>query len=556
MSLKVSTEPKENRQLTMNIEVDQERVEKELKKAARKLAGQVRIPGFRKGKAPYNVILRQVGIGALYEEFVDELGQEVYREAIEQENIDPYATASLDNIDLEPLRYTLTIPLTPEIKLGDYRSLRVEQPTFAVDEETVQSRLKELLERQSGYEAVSRPSQYGDLISIDVRAVVLDDAGNETDTVVMDEQDWDVTPDQENPMEPAGFDEQLVGMNAGEDKTFEITWPEDSPSMYAGKKVRFTLAVHKIQTYQQPELTDELAQSMGEYETADALVESIRASLREEQEDEANDAYLEKVLGELVAMSELDYPPAAIELQIDQMLRNTDMQMRQMGLQGISQYLQLVGRSPAEYRASQRESAERMLRNGLAIAEVASAEKLSVSEAEFAERLGSMFGALPEDATDEQKQQRQELLEMMQSEGNRGPLEDQIMTEKSIERILAIARGEEIPALAEEPAADTTAADTTAETGVDAPVSDAEGESVPVAEAVAVSGEESESERGLRLTECKRTIRAIHTVWRYNALYSTGENSITAMAMSRYAGVLQPPIAHSESGENYGEPQI
>ena len=101
-------------------------------------------------------------------------------------------------------------------------------------------------------------------MTIDVRGVVLDDEGNETDTVVFDEEDWDVTPDEENPMEPAGLDAALQGLSTGEEKSFELAWPEDSPSMYAGSTVRFGVKVHKIQSYEAPpEMTDEIAQSVG-----------------------------------------------------------------------------------------------------------------------------------------------------------------------------------------------------------------------------------------------------------------------------------------------------
>ena len=128
MALKVTKELKENRQLAMTVEVDQERVNQEMRKAARKVGNQYRIPGFRKGKAPYNIILQYVGQEALYQEFVEDLGQEMYKAAIEQEEIEPYATASLDDVQFEPLRYTLTVPLDPEIELGDYRGLRIEEP--------------------------------------------------------------------------------------------------------------------------------------------------------------------------------------------------------------------------------------------------------------------------------------------------------------------------------------------------------------------------------------------------------------------------------------------
>src|SRR5262245_17399089 len=116
MSLKVTTEPRENRQLAVTIEVDQARVDQELRKAARKVAQDYRIPGFRKGKAPYHVVVQQVGLPNLYREFVDTLAEEVYKDAIAQEHIQPYAQASLEDMKLQPMTYTLLVPLDPEVK--------------------------------------------------------------------------------------------------------------------------------------------------------------------------------------------------------------------------------------------------------------------------------------------------------------------------------------------------------------------------------------------------------------------------------------------------------
>ncbi|MEZ4639424.1 MAG: trigger factor [Caldilineaceae bacterium] len=428
-------------------------------------------------------MVRHVGVGALFEEFVDDLGQEVYREAIEQESIDPFAVASLDNIEMEPLRYSLTIPLAPEVKLGDYRSVRVDEPEIEVDEEVVQARIDEVLERQADYKTVERAGEYGDLITIDVRAVVLDDEGNETDTIVLDETDWDVTPDEENPMEPAGFDEELLGISAGEEKTFDIAWPEDSPSMYAGNNVRFQVKVHEIKAYITPELTDEVAQEIGEYETAEAFIESVRDAVREEQKAEAEAEYFNTVMDQLVEISELDYPPAAVEMQIDQMLRNTDQQLRQMGLQGIQHYLQLVGRSANDYREEQREQAESNLRRGLVLDEIAKAEQIKAKKSEFESRLEDIFGPLNEDAGDDERESREGVLAMMRQEGNRHMIEEQIISEKTVERVLAIARGDEVP----EPGADND--DEDEEEAEEAPVAEADAEAVEaeIAEAEADS---------------------------------------------------------------------
>jgi trigger factor len=168
-------------------------------------------------------------------------------------------------------------------------------------------------------------------------------------------------------------------------------------------------------------------------------------------------------------MSELDYPPAAVELQIDQMVRNTDMQLRQMGLQGMQQYLELVNQSMEQYRDSLREQAEKFLRRNLIIAQIAEAEQLTASDEEFEEHMASMLGEESEEETEERKKSRQDLIEAMRRQPNREAIDDQIISEKAIERILAIARGEEVPepdaqaapAEVESSTAETEAADET-----------------------------------------------------------------------------------------------
>jgi trigger factor len=288
----------------------------------------------------------------------------------------------------------------------------------------------------------------------------------------------------------------LVGMAPNSEKIFDIAWPEDSPSMYAGKDVRFHVTVHGIKAYQKPELTDEIAQSIGEYETAEALVESIRESLIEEQVAEAESEYLEKVLEQIVEMSELDYPPAAVDLQIDQIVRNTDMQVRQMGLQGIDHYLQLVNQTLEQHREGLREQAETLLRRNLVIAQISEAEQIKPTEAEFDERLSQIFGEESEDATEEQKESRRGVTEMMRQSPNRAVIDDQIISEKTISRILAIARGEEVPEpgadveeeSTEQPAAEAEQ-DEVAQADERADESSAEGVAEPVTEA----GEETET---------------------------------------------------------------
>lgn len=467
MSLKVTTEPRENRQLAVTIEVDQARVDQELRKAARKVAQDYRIPGFRKGKAPYHVIVQQIGLPNLYREFVDELAEEVYKDAIAQENIQPYAQASLEDMKLEPMTYTLVVPLDPEVKLGDYRSLRVEEETPEVDEAAVNERLEQYREQNAGWQQVTRPSAYGDTLNIDVKSVIVPAASETTaeempiqETVVLNETDWDVTPDQENPMEPPGFDEALLGLTAGEEKEFDLTWPADSQSVYAGKTAHFHVKVNSVKAYEKSELNDAFAQLVGpDFATLDDLKASIREELLEQAKERVEDSYVEKALDAVLAISQLEYAPVVIEDQIDSMVGEFDRQLRQYGIDGVENYLKQMGQSLEDYRERLRPDAQKLAERNLVLSEILRNEGLQASDAEIEERITTMLGG--EEAA--QTESVQNVAEQLRSGPSRSIIESQMLREKALQRLLAIVRGQEVPALPSN--SDTTAASETAVTG-------------------------------------------------------------------------------------------
>lgn len=501
MSLRISTEPMDSRQMALRVEVDPARVEQELRKAARKVAGQYRIPGFRPGKAPYSVIVQQIGLPALFNEFLEPLGEEVYRQALEESKIEPYAIASLDVDSLEPLTYKFVVPLEPAVDLGDYRSLRLEEPSAEVDEADVDARLKEYQEQYADWGEVDRPAQYGDMLTMDVKSVLLDESGaGDEATVVLDETDWDVTLDQENPLEPAGFDEQLLGMRPGEEKEFVLSWPADSRSIYAGKQARFNVHVKAIQANTVPELDDAFAQMVGpDFATLEDLKNNIRTTLQESRKSQAENEYLEKALDALVAQSKLEYPPVVVEDQLDVMVSEFERQLRQFGIESLDSYLQQVGQTREQYRDSLREQAELIARRNLVISELYRQEGIEVTDEDIDRRIDAMVGGSPagsgiegdtesdsEESVEENageneaiageisgeaveasaetetaeveaaeaengEETRQEsdsaraLRDLMHSGAGRAILESQILHDKALDRLLMIVRGEELP---------------------------------------------------------------------------------------------------------------
>ena len=443
MSFTVTTEPRENRQLAVTIEVGQERVEKELRKAAAKVANQYKVPGFRKGKAPYHIIVQQFGLANLYGEFIDDLGQVLFREAIEREKIEPYAQSSLEDIQLEPLTYKLIVPLEPEIKLADYRALRVEADETEIDESQVEHRLEHYREEFAGWQDVERPTDFGDLLTVDVKSVIIGEEGGE-ETVVLDETDWDITLDEENPMEPAGFDRELLGMKAGESKEFVLGWPADSQSIYAGKQATFNVTVKSVQAYEKPELNDDFAKLVGpDYETLEDLKKSIRESIEESERGRAESQYIDKVLDALVEASEIDYPPVVIEDQIDGMMQDMDQRLRQIGIDGMPAFLRQTNQDEEEYREQMRPDATKIALRNLVMSEVVKQESFEIDDAEIEERIKQMVGV---DDDGNINESGAALADLLRQGAGRNMILSQLLTEKAVNLLQAAARGEEVPA--------------------------------------------------------------------------------------------------------------
>ena len=445
MELTISQEPMDNRQLALTIEVDQQYVNQELQKAARKLGRQYRIPGFRKGKAPYNIIVRYLGMPTLYQEFVDDLGQEVYKKAIEQEEIEPYAMGALEDITFDPLQYKVTIPMDPEIDLGDYRSIRIAEEDVEVSDEDVQAELERYQEQYADWQEIDAASAYGDLMTLDVRSVLVDEGDNPilddegTETVIFAEPEWDVTPDEENPMDPPGLDEEVVGLSVGDKKAFTLQYPEDAQSVNAGKRAKFTIEVKKVQRHTPAELNDELAQMIGpEFETVDALKENIRENMLEQATAQAENEYLDEALRALVEQSTLNYPPVVVEDQLNSMLNDFAVQLRRFGIEDIEDYFRNTGQSIDDFRESQREEATRMAERNLVISELLTAEKLKVNDGEIQEQIDEMVG-------DSEDESAQTIRNMFANEQGRAIIESQILQQKTLDRLVAIAKGEEIP---------------------------------------------------------------------------------------------------------------
>jgi len=328
VTLAIHAEEDAKRQLKVTVEVPEERVKAQMRKTARDLAQQIRFPGFRKGKVPYNILVRRVGEEALRADAVEEMLEGVLAEALEEVDATPYRQPSLDDMDMDPLVIKLTIPLEPEVKLGDYRAIRKEIQPIEVTEEALEDALEHVREHHHKLEDVDRPVELSDMVTLSGEGKTI---GDEADTI-WHEHESDVVMDPDKTFPQVPFVENIVGMSVGEEKSFQFEFPEDyEEDELAGKQVEFDVKVDKVQSREIPELSDELAQEEGDYETLDELKEGLTEQLQNAAEQQARSDLLDEMVDDMLAEAEISFPPAAVETELDSRIENLKEQVTRSG---------------------------------------------------------------------------------------------------------------------------------------------------------------------------------------------------------------------------------
>jgi trigger factor len=434
--LKVTTKDLGDRQVMLTIEVDEKRVESTLRGVARRIARQYNIPGFRRGRAPYHVILQRFGREALLQEALDGLGQQIYQDALEEEELEPYAAASLEDIQLDPLVFRMCVPLQPIIDLGDYRQLRIEPPVVSVDDEQVNAELENLRQDNVILEpADDRPAAIGDMVTLDVDAEV------DGESYVY-EEDYVLALDVEDKTFTAGFVEQVVGMTVDEEKQFTLPLPHDETQDEEVEKqeATYTITLQDVKTRILPDLDDDLARTVGDFDTLEELRQDIYDGLEQEAQRQADFTYTEEAIEALVAQATIEYPPDLIEDQLDDEIENIEERLKAQGLD-LDDYIKLSGQTREAFRESLRPQAEKSARRSLVMSELAYQEKLDIAEDEVDERIASMASDWGEQAD--------ALREILSSPENVRSVINNLLADKVIQRLVAIAKGK-APSLEEE----------------------------------------------------------------------------------------------------------
>ncbi len=380
----ISTSKRDDHQLEMTIQLGPERTEEALHRAARQVSKRAKIPGFRPGKAPYNTVLRMFGRDALLGQIMEELGDEVYKEALEVEKIDPYGRADLEDVKTDPVSFKLVLPLQPETHLGDYRSIRIAAPEVVVTDADVDSVLERAADQRAAVQPVEGPAALGDAVVVDIHGTV----GEET---IMDNHDWELALQGGESNWLPGFDDAFVGMAAGDEKTFSLKYPEDSASRYRGQEATFHATVKEVRSKARPQMDDEFARSLGDYADLADLRAKTREEITRQRTADAEEELDGRAVDALVEQATFAYPQSAVTDMVDEMLNELEMRVSPVGY-NLQDFLRLQGTTVEKYREQLQPAAERRLKGRLALAELANAEGLAVTPEESQAEVDRLAG--------------------------------------------------------------------------------------------------------------------------------------------------------------------
>ena len=424
----VQLEKLEKNMAKLTIEVPAEEFEKGLQKAYQKMKNRIQVPGFRKGKAPRKMIEKMYGAAIFYEDAANEVIPEAYEKAVSEceEIIVSRPDISVEQIEEgKPFIFTAEVALKPEVTLGEYMGLEVEKAEASVSEEDVDREIDRQRENNArNVDVTDRPVQQGDIVKLDFEGFVDGvpfEGGKGTD--------YPLTIGSGSFI--PGFEDQLVGAAAGEEKEVNVTFPENyQAAELAGKAATFKCVVKEIKEKVLPEADDEFAQDVSDFDTIAEYRDDIRAKLLETKTAEAKQLKETRVVAKAVENAQMDIPEAMIEDQVSRMAEDFRRRIEAQGLT-FEQYVQFTGMTPEQMTDQMRPEAETRIKNSLVLEAIAKAENIEASEEKVEERLSKM--------AESYKMELDKLKEIFQG-ADLEQLKADLAIEEAVEKIVAAAK--------------------------------------------------------------------------------------------------------------------
>ena len=379
-----SCEKLEKSRVALTIETSAEEFEAAVNKAYLKMRGKINVPGFRVGKAPRKIIEKMYGAEVFYEEAVNIILPDAYEDAVKEQKLDVvgYPEVELESCTKDGVVFKCTVAVYPEVKLGQYKGLEAPKAEVKVAAADVNARLKEMADRNSRLVSVERAVKKGDTADIDFEGF---DNGVAFDGGKGENFDLEIGSGSFVP----GFEEQLIGMKAGEEKDIDITFPENYTPELAGKPVVFHVKVNEVKVKEVPAIDDEFAKDVSEFDTLKDLKADIKKKMTAERTEAAQRAFEDVLMAKVAEGVEADIPQEMVELQAERMMEQFKQQLASQGIP-FDQYLKMTGTTEADFRQQAEGPASEQVKMDLAVEAIIKAEGLEASDEDVENEMKSV----------------------------------------------------------------------------------------------------------------------------------------------------------------------
>jgi len=445
--LKIEQTYLEDHQLEVTVEAEQDVFEKAKHLAAKEMSKGKNIPGFRPGKAPYQRVVTHFGEAAIIDHALDHFLDEVYPKIIEEIDREPYGPGQVKEIKtLEPPTFVFYIPLQPEVKLGEYREIRLPFEKAEVADEEVDKILDRMLSQQASIEPVEHPAEEGNLVdtSLDARAAESDPENEES--FLLRNQPLPVMikgkKDDENKEWPfPGFSRQLLGVSSGDALELNYEFPDDETvdEDYRGKEVLYAVQVEGIRERVLPKLDDAFVKTVSDLESVDELREQILEELSAQQEIEDENTYVNSILDKILEDAEVKFPPQMVDNEIEGEVRELESRLKSQGMD-LEMYLKIQDLEEEGLREQIKPNAEKRIIRGLVIGNISESEDLDIDTQDITDE----FKSILDDHFADDDKGRAEYMQSGDSVALLNRVSSQIITRKTLDFLMAIAQGEDI----------------------------------------------------------------------------------------------------------------
>lgn len=389
--MSVQVEKLEHNMVKLTIEVEAAEFDAATKRAYNKKKGTFNLPGFRKGKVPMNVIEKTYGAGIFYEDAANDIMPQAYEDAVKEAGIDVVSRPEVDVTQIgkgQNFIFTAEVAVKPEVTLGEYKGLEVDKQSAEVTDEEVEAELKKAQEQNARQITIEdRAVKEGDVITLNyagtIDGVPFDGGTAESQSLEIGSHSFIDT-----------FEDQLVGLNIGDEKDVEVTFPEEyhAPEL-AGKPAVFHVKVLGITEKQLPELDDDFAQDTTEFDSMKEYRADVRAKLEKNKEDQAKSTMQNQLVEKVIEGAEMDIPEAMVEAQVDQMVQEFQQRVTYQGI-SFEQYLQFTGQDPEAFRESMKPEALKRIQGSLVLEAIVAAEEIKADDDDLKaemEKMASMY---------------------------------------------------------------------------------------------------------------------------------------------------------------------